>query len=457
VAADVSPAGILAFLRWGSVPPPLTWLRGVEMLEPGTWRRWRLDGREERGVFADARALYASGPRDAARSKTSSLAAVREETGRAVRDSVRAHLVADVPVGVFLSGGVDSGALVSCAASAGTADLQTFTVGFDDESSEIERARSVAALFGTTHHELHLDSSGVLRDLPAVLSRLDQPTIDAVNSFFVSRAVAATGIKAVLSGAGGDELFGGYPSFRRLPRALAAKKMAGPLWPAVASVAGVFMPPRLAARWRHFASTNGGLIEAFRVQRGFFLPGEAAALAGPALRDGAVWPDAVDRVEAVEQALLSPSAPEEMAASVARLESRMYLGSQLLRDLDAMSMAHGLEVRVPFVDHELAGHVWPQLSFWPELLAGKRLLSDTLERPLPSAIVRYPKQGFTLPFNRWMNGALGPFVQDGMRRLSAAGWIAGDVPDRVWTAWRRGAAHWSRPWGLGVLGHFLNP
>jgi asparagine synthase (glutamine-hydrolysing) len=448
---ETSAAGVLAFLEWGSVPPPLTWQRGVEMLEPGTWRRWRLDGREERGVFADARTAYPSGAQP-----HRSVGAFCADVGPAVRESVRAHLVADVPVGVFLSGGIDSGALVSCATSVGAANLQTFTVGFDDVSSEVDRARSVATLFGTTHHELHVNPSEVVRELPAVLARLDSPTIDAVNSFYVARAVAATGIKAVLSGAGGDELFGGYPSFTRLPRAIAAKQLAGPLWPAVGPVAGMFLPGRLRARWRHFASTNGSLVEAYRVQRGFFLPEEVAALAGPALREASIWRDAVAQVQDVERALLSPTSVEEPQAAVARLESRLYLGSQLLRDLDVMSMAHGLEVRVPFVDHDLVERVWPELAFHRELMIGKRLLAGTLERPLPDAVVRHPKQGFTLPFGRWMGGELGPFVQDGMRRLSDAGWIAPDAPDRVWAAWRRGAAHWSRPWGLSVLGHFLN-
>ena len=268
--------------------------------------------------------------------------------------------------------------------------------------------------------------------------------------------MAATGIKAVLSGAGGDELFGGYPSFRRLPRALAAKHLAGPLWPVVGSVAGAFMPERLRARWRHFAATNGSLIEAYRVQRGFFLPGEIAALAGPALLDAAVWRDANERVHDAEYALLSPTGPEQTPAAIARLESRLYLGSQLLRDLDVMSMAHGLEVRVPFVDHELVARVWPELAFHSDLMTGKRLLAGTLDRPLPESIVRHPKQGFTLPFARWMEGELAPFVRDGMRRLSDAGWVAPGVPDVAWARWRQGASHWSRPWGLAVLGHFLS-
>src|SRR5262249_3703476 len=146
---DVSTAGVLAFMRWGSVPPPLTWLRGVDTIAPGTWRRWHVGNRSDaRGVFADSRAPYGSGFR---RRRTT--AAICADVRRAVRESVAAHLVADVPVGVFLSGGIDSGALVSCAASLGTPNLQTFTVGFDDASSEIERAREVAMRFGTTHHE----------------------------------------------------------------------------------------------------------------------------------------------------------------------------------------------------------------------------------------------------------------------------------------------------------------
>jgi len=449
----VSAAGVLAFLEWGSVPPPLTWTRGVDMLAPGTWRRWQIGSSttETRGAFADARDFYR-----ATAQAPQSVEAFRGDVAAALRDSVRAHLVADVPVGVFLSGGIDSGALVSCATSAGASALQTFTVAFDDASSESARAKQVAELFGTRHHELHLSSADIARDLPSVLARLDQPTIDAVNSYYVSRAVASTGIKAVLSGAGGDEVFGGYPSFTRLPRAMAAKRWTGPLWPAVGPLAGLVMPERLRARWRHFAATNGSLADAYRVQRGFLLPEEVRALAGPAL-GGAEWREAADEVRAAEHMLLDPvsSAGEAPAASVARLESRMYLGSQLLRDLDVMSMAHGLEVRVPFVDHQLVARVWPALAQHPSLMRGKRLLHESLERPLPAEIVNHPKQGFTLPFARWMRGDLAPLVRDGLSRLAAGGWIATDAPDRVWTDWQRGVSHWSRPWGLSVLGHFL--
>jgi len=444
-----SPAGVLGFLSWGSVIPPLTWQKGAEMLAPGAWRRWR-DGSTERCTFADAREPYRSVSRpDQAEGD------YRAAVGHAVRDSVRAHLVADVPVGVFLSGGIDSGALVSAATSAGATDLQTFTVGADDGTSEAALARDVARIFGTQHHELRVDASHIAADWPRIFERLDQPTIDGVNSYYVAKAVAATGIKAVLSGAGGDEMFGGYPSFVRLPRALAAKRAIGPFWPLVSPAAGAFMPERLRHRWRHFARTNGSFVDAYRVQRGFVLPDELEGLAGPALKDAGVWREACGELADAERTLLAPLGAEAPQASVARLESRLYLESQLLRDVDVMAMAHGLEVRVPFVDHDLLDAVWPELGRHPSLVRGKRLLFETLDRPLPAAVVDRPKQGFTLPFADWMRGELAPVVQDGLGQLARDGWIAKDVPARVWHDWQTGAVHWSRPWGLGVLGQFL--
>jgi asparagine synthase (glutamine-hydrolysing) len=444
-----SPSAVLAFLSWGSVPPPLAWNDGAEMLPPGSWFQWGRDGRERRGRFADSRAIYAASAR-AAKSERE----LRHRAGAAVRDSVRAHLVSDVPVGLFLSGGVDSGALASAAASLG-ASLQTYTVIFDHPTSEAGVARTVAAQFGASHHELRLEAREVVGDFADVLTRLDQPTIDAVNSYYVSRAVAKAGIKAVLSGAGGDEMFGGYPAFRRIPGAVRTKRVAGPLVRAAAPLIATALPRRLKPRWRHFAGTNGNLAEVYRTQRGFFLRPEISALAGPALLEGSVWTDAWNRVNDAEASLLSPAGAERTAAGVARLETRLYLGSQLLRDIDVMSMAHGLEVRLPFVDHELASAIWPDLAAFPALMRGKRLLHETLERPLPPAVTRRAKQGFVLPFDAWMHNELAPIVRDGLDRLARSGFVHDRVPDDIWQRWRRREVSWSRPWGLAVLGAMM--
>jgi asparagine synthase (glutamine-hydrolysing) len=446
VSGTVDPAGILAYLAWGSVPPPLTWVAGVESLTPGTWRRWRSGQTVDAQRFADPTDAHTRPPVSCDEGE------LKDRTREAVEASVVAHMVADVPVGLFLSGGIDSSAILSAAAHAGVSGLRTFTVRFDDRSSEHEYARDVASAFGADHQELVVDPSHVVADLPYILRHLDQPTLDAVNSFYVSRAVAATGIKAVLSGTGGDELFGGYPSFRRLPAAVRWKRRVGPMASAVSSVVSAGLPARLSERWRHFMSGNGHMDTAYRAQRGLFMPAEIARLAGPALRD--CWTPAAERVSSTESAIFDVHATT-LAGEVAGLETRMYLCSQLLRDLDVMSMAHSLEVRVPLVDHMLIDVVWPDLGAHPALMRNKRLLHETLARPLPRAAIERPKQGFILPFGRWMDGDLEPFVRDGMRQLAAGGWIATDAPDREWQIWRAGRAHWTRPWSLAVLGHFL--
>ena len=192
---------------------------------------------------------------------------------------------------------------------------------------------------------------------------------------------------------------------------------------------------------------------AYRTQRGLFMPAEVERIAGPALRDR--WAPTIARVAAAEAALFDGGA-STLEGDVARLETRVYLGSQLLRDLDVMSMAHGLEVRVPFVDHVLLEAVWPDLGAHPSLMRNKRLLHETLARPLPREAVDRPKQGFTLPFAQWMDG--GPAAVRPLGHGAISPTRAGsrpDVPDATWRAWQRGAAHWSRPWALGVLGEFL--
>jgi len=446
VQRRIDPAGVMAYLSWGTVPASLTWMEGVESLTPGTWLRRTVDGRTVQRPFANVGAVYAR-PASGCGEQ-----ALKDRVRGAVQDSVAAHLVADVPVGVFLSGGIDSSAILSAAANAGARGLNTYTVRVDDSSSEHQYAGLVASTFGSTHHELVLDSSRIVDDLPRILRHLDQPTLDAVNSFYVSEAVAKTGIKAVLSGTGGDELFGGYPSFRRLPPAVRSKRRLQPVAPAVGSAVSAVLPQRLAQRWHHFIGGNGGVDNAYRAQRGLYMPLEVEQLAGPALLDQ--WAPVAARLSAAERAMFEGHAVT-VEGDVARLETRVYLGSQLLRDLDAMSMAHSLEVRVPFVDHELLGEVWPDLGQYPGLMRNKRLLHETLVLALPHAAVNRPKQGFTLPFARWMQGELAPFVRSGMAFLARSGWIAEGAPDDTWNAWQRGALHWSRPWALGVLGEFL--
>ena len=445
VARDVSPAGVLAFLAWSYIPSPLTWLRGVESLTPGTWKRWHDGGREEGGTFADFTTVYDD---QAAVSEDE----LRARTHEAIRDSVAAHMVADVPVGIFLSGGVDSAVVVASARAAVTGPLHTYTVAGDVPSmSEIEPARQVATFFETTHHELMIGAAAIERALPSIVRRLDAPSADAINSYFVSQAVAATRVKAVLSGVGGDEMFGGYPSFQRIPSAIRTAKWLAPVLPVTVLAASALSDWR-ARKLQHFAG-GPDATSAYRAVRGNFMPEEWIGLLGPAF-DGETGRDARETLARVDAWTLRDGAHETPLAAVSRMETSGYLQGQLLRDIDAVSMAHGLEVRVPFVDHRLAGTVWPALGHHPHLLEGKRLLRESLPA-LPQGVASGPKRGFTLPFDTWMRGGLRETSLRGIESAVAHGWVNARAAAAVWGDWERGRAHWSRAWGLSVLGQFL--
>jgi asparagine synthase (glutamine-hydrolysing) len=449
VPRETSPAGVLAYFAWGSIPAPLTWLRGVHPLDPGTWRLWQADGRVQSGRFAETAGAYVSS------AGTVTEHALRASARAAVADTVRAHLVADVPIGVFLSGGIDSAAVVSTARAAGHTDLRTYTVVVDDASySEEPLAAATAARFATRHHTLRVEALDIRRDLDRVIRHLDQPTADAVNTFYVARAVAATGIKAVLSGIGGDEMFGGYSSFSRIPNGLALGRALGPLIRATGTAAAAVLPAWRAAKWQHFVS-DPALPSAYRSQRGLFMPEEWAGLLGPALLDPGVREEADAALADAELRFFQPAGPETALASTARMETRGFLASQLLRDVDVMSMAHGLEVRMPFVDHRLQEAIWPALGTHPRLAGGKRLLVDSVPTALPAAVVDQPKRGFTLPFAAWLGGPLGGDIRDGIEALATRQWIARPAAAQVWDAWVGGQAHWSRVWALGMLGRFL--
>jgi asparagine synthase (glutamine-hydrolysing) len=413
---------------------------------PGTWQRWDVDGGLTGGTFADYVSAYRG---EGVVSETE----LRARVADAFRDSIKAHLVADVPVGIFLSGGIDSGAVVSAARASTSGTLHTYTVAGDVPSmSELDDARTVATAFETTHHELTLGAAAIQKALPSIIRRLDAPSGDAVNSYFVSQAVAGTGVKAVLSGVGGDELFGGYPSFHRIPSALRAARWLAPVLPATA-LAAAAVPDWRARKWQHFAATPDA-VSAYRAVRGNFMPEEWPALIGPAF-DGDAGRAARDTLAELETRVFRGASDETTLATIARLETSGYLQGQLLRDIDAVSMAHGLEVRVPFVDHRLLSAVWPAVGSHPHLLEGKRLLYESLARPLSPAHIGRPKRGFTLPFDSWMRGGLRDVARQGLQSAVSLGWVNARAAADVWQDWERGRAHWSRAWGLSVLGLFL--
>ena len=445
VERDVSPAGVLAFLAWNYIPSPLTWLRGAEHLAPGTWKRWHSDGRQDSGTFADLAQVYEGDTADDERELCA-------RSSEAIRDSIAAHMVADVPVGIFLSGGIDSTAIVAHARSVTSGELHTYTVAGDVPSmSEMAPARRVATLFETTHHELMIGAAAMERALPSIVRRLDAPSADAINSYFVSQAVAATRIKAVLSGVGGDEMFGGYPSFQRIPAAMRTARWLSPVLP-VTALAASAVPDWRARKLQHFAG-SADAASAYRAVRGNFMPEEWSRLLGPAF-DTRTRREARETLSELEARMFHDAPAETPLATVARMETGAYLQGQLLRDVDAVSMAHALEVRVPFVDHRLAASIWPSLGHHPDLLHGKHLLRRSVSR-LRDGITAGPKRGFTLPFDTWMRGGLRETSLRGIESTVALGWVNARAAAAVWSDWEHGRAHWSRAWSLSVLGQFL--
>jgi asparagine synthase (glutamine-hydrolysing) len=404
-ASTVSPAGAAGFLLLGSVPEPHTWYEEVRAVPAGHTLWLGCSGPEHSRSFASVPRVW----REAVAREDVGRHAREELVREAVRDSVRHHLVADVPVGAFLSSGVDSSALVAMIREA-QGNVRTVTITTEPfrgtDLDEAPLAEQVASAYGAVH-ETHVVTMGDFELFaPRILAAMDQPSVDGINTWLVSRAAVSAGLKVAVSGLGGDELFGGYPSFDDVPR---WNKLAR--WPARVPGAGRALrqvlaltdaPSRLG-----FSPKIASVIEygetvagAYFLRRGLFMPWELPSLMGDAMaREGLRRFDAIAGLEET----LSPP-PKSDFARVAALEAAHYMRNQLLRDTDWASMAHGLEVRVPLVDFTLLKEVAPMASALRGR-EGKRVLARCPDVALPPTIVDRPKTGFSLPMARWLGEA----------------------------------------------------
>jgi asparagine synthase (glutamine-hydrolysing) len=355
----------------------------------------------------------------------------------ALLDSVQHHLVADVPVGAFLSAGVDSRALVALMRDAGQQTIQTVTLAFDEFrgtlDDEAPEANEVANFY-TTRHTTRLVSEQEFRsDLPAVIEAMDQPTIDGINVWFVSKAAHELGLKVAISGLGGDELFGGYSSFRDLPawvRWMAAPSLIPFLGQALrcafCRMGGekLGVSPKVAGLVE-FGGTYSG---AYLLRRGIFMPWELPEVLDPDLaREGLERLDPINHIAGV----LTPD-PEQPFARVATLEASLYMRNQLLRDTDWASMAHSLEVRVPLVDavllEKLAG-----IGLGKNRRSIKSLLAEAPNKPAPPGATQR-KTGFVVPIAKWVEKQPPSFMSEWKR-----------VP-----LLRSPRCHWSRRWAYSI-------
>jgi asparagine synthase (glutamine-hydrolysing) len=425
-AGEPDPDGLAGFLLLGSVPSPVTHVRGVRCLPPGHVLQVSPEGTKLRRYW-DLRE------------------GERAELRHTLCDVVQRHLLSDVPLGVFLSGGIDSAGVVALARRR-SERLQTLTVVFDEaEFSEGSQARQIARNYGTDHHEVRFTAQDFTENLPRILAAMDQPTNDGLNTWVVSKAARELGLKVVLSGLGGDELFWGYPSYRLLTRHRcllgSIRSLPGPVRKGLARLAVIGASVAGRENWMrlaHFAAqgTAGSLYLALR---GFFAPEQVCRLLGMTEREVA---------RAVE-AHAGGFDDQLSAETFNRTEIHRYLHDQLLRDSDVFSMAHSIELRVPYLDHVLVSTAM-RLPASAKLFNGrnKPVLTEALSEPVIDAAAERPKRGFLFPFARWMRES-----PSALRELVSANRVVdrGEA-GRLWAEFERGRLHWSRAWALAVTG-----
>jgi asparagine synthase (glutamine-hydrolysing) len=457
VPRRLDPVALWEYLGYQSVPAPRTLIQGIHALPPGSWLTVDTAGKMREGRYWDLLEHASPEARDAPAAES------RRRVGELLREAVAMHLVSDVPLGAFLSGGIDSSAIVALMREVGQVP-QTFSVVFaESRYDEAQYARRMATRFATDHTEILLTEQQLLDQLPEALAAMDQPSGDGVNTYVVSQAVRSAGVAVALSGLGGDEFFGGYPSFTRLGRMASYLRLWGytpvSLRILVARAVGALGGASVAAaKVTALVESDGTLPSLFPLLRQVLSTPQRRALFTE------LWLQRLGEVQDPYVRLLQEAYARAtwvgLLGRISYAEGRTYMHDVLLRDTDQMSMAHALEVRVPLLDHTLVEYLMGLPDAYKRSNGTpKRLLVESLEGLLPDEIVYRPKQGFTLPFELWMRGALRRFCEERLspERLGAWGFFQPDQVQELWQAFLAGRREvsWSRLWVLVVLEEWL--
>jgi asparagine synthase (glutamine-hydrolysing) len=425
-----SPAGVAGFFLFGHVPEPYTQYQDVSALPAGHYVLINESGMSEPVCYFDlAQAFDASA--DLSEKEAQSI------VYEAMSESLKYHLVSDVPVGVFLSAGIDSGAILSLAGEEGCRQLQTLTLAFEEfvgsANDESPLASEVSSHYhATEHHKRILGGDEFSADLDTFFDIMDQPTTDGLNTYFVSKAVSELGWKVALSGVGGDEMFCGYPSFQDIPKWVQTMSIPSRI-PGLGSLFQLLSSPIS----NHYSPKASGLVKygssyegAYLLRRGVFLPEELPELMGKEMAEEGL--KEVSVIDHITQRIGDEKKPAKTVVSL--LESSLYMRNQLLRDADWAGMAHSLEIRTPFVDAHLIKKIAPVLATkWNT--NGKGLFSSSLKRPLPKIITSRAKTGFSTPVSKWLQSD---------KRLDA--W------KRIPSLTRKNTP-WARRWAYVVMNH----
>jgi asparagine synthase (glutamine-hydrolysing) len=438
----------------GFMVAPETAVQQIESVMPGQLRVYNT-----RGVETDRQNYWIPAKRG------QTVPIDEGEVAEVLQESVRLHLASDVPLGVFLSGGIDSSVVANLAQKAAGNRVSTFTLNFDEaEFSEGAIARRVAEAIGTQHQELVLTEARFMAQLDAALDSLDQPTFDGLNSYYMSHAVREAGFKVALVGSGGDELFGGYASFRDLPKLMRWSRSArwipsglrATMGRAVASLMqpsrGAFPPQTRWAKLPEMLARGCDPLALYQLAYALFVPSSQRQLLGGGLENALV--DGLPAALSVR--LRAETDSGEILPVIGLLERTLFLGERLLRDTDATSMSASIEIRLPLVDQVLVENVERlpiENRFDP--IGRKEALRRIGLRGLSSGLFERPKAGFVLPYDRWLRSGLGKMI-DGTMRDPEAIKPTGLDPEtvaRLWQAFLDGAPglYWSRIWAIYVF------
>ena len=412
---NLSPEGLYGYLTTGSVPEPYTLIADIHCLAAGHWLYWQNGNITKKQYWQINFTPEEISPAEA-----------REIVHTALVDSIQHHFISDVPVGIFLSGGIDSTTILALATQTQQSQLSTYSITFaESEYNEGELAQKVANHFGAKHTEYQVTASFAKDIFPNFLTAIDQPSIDGFNTFCVSKVAHDQGMKVVLSGLGGDEIFGGYQSFQKVPQMVSFSKNTKFL-PLLRTGFGVGLAhwgtlPKMK-RFGDFLRYPPTFASAYGSFRGIFSHQEALTIVQQLLGESLIYQQQLDS---------NQNTPED---EVSFLELSRYMRNQLLRDSDVMSMNWGLELRVPFVDQALLEAVAPIPSNI-RLQEGKKLLTQAITE-IPDWVVNKPKKGFSFPFESWMDSEFGDYFQNSNIPLN--------IP----------LTSWYRRWSLAIFKHW---
>ncbi|MCB0170547.1 MAG: asparagine synthase (glutamine-hydrolyzing) [Anaerolineae bacterium] len=458
VSREVSPAGLVGYLHLGSVPNPLTIYRDIEALEPANCLTINLG----QPIKAQPRSYWRL-PTDTvpALPYDQAVAQVRE----LLEEAIRIRLVSDVPLGAFLSGGLDSSTVVALMRRATNGPIHTCSMVFEEVAySEASYAQAVAQAVGSTHYERVITVNDLAGEWDHIFESMDQPSVDGVNTYFVSQTARQAGLTVALSGLGGDELFGGYPNtFQQAPKILNALRLVQAIpGGAAAARAGLQLLPN-RHQWSRVADALRQPVSpasAYLTRRGLFSTTEIQTLVSPD-----IWREAqktfdpihhiADRANQPTNQLTNQPANYSHFSWTSRAELRTYTHHQLLRDTDIMSMAHSLEVRVPLLDRRLVETVLrlPETIKTNHVPEPKPLLSQAIGSDLPELVRRrQDKQGFTFPFALWLTSdPLRPQIQSATRAIQSSQLLQPQATLNTLHRFQSGHLHWSRLWALLAL------